>query len=90
MCLSGASIRAFREETGRGLHLQLPSLACPAPGPCLTLPQRGARSFILTPNLAAGRFGLCVTTPSPFPLQASGLLYVDESLSLCSLLLLGT
>lgn len=54
MCLSGASIRALREETGRGLHLQLPSLACPAPGPRLTLPQRGPRSFILTPNLAAG------------------------------------
>lgn len=70
-------------ETGKGLHL-LPSevLACPATvSLCFTLSLGCLHSCILAPNLSARSFSLCVSTPSqfPLPLQASGLLYADES-----------
>lgn len=46
-------------------------------------------SCLLAPKLSARSFSLCVSTPSRFPFQASGLLYADESPSLLCPLLTG-
>lgn len=47
------------------------------------------QSCLLAPKLSARSFSLCVSTPSCFPFQASGLLYADESPSLLCPLLMG-
>lgn len=84
--LSGASTPMsvlLGRESGKDLHLLLSEvLACPATvSSCFTLSLGCLHSCSLAPNLSARRFSLCVSTPSqfPLPLQASGLLYADES-----------